>query len=96
MAHAADVQRGKKLFEDPHLGDGTTGKSCKTCHEDGVGLGKDLFKRDHYSIMGQEKSSIEEVVNVCIQYPLGGKPIDPKGKDMQDLVAYIRTLVERK
>ena len=96
LAHAADVQRGKKLFEDPKLGGGTTGKSCATCHEDGVGLGKDLFKRDHYSIMGQEKSSIEGVVNACIEIPLGGKPLDPKGEDMQDLLAYMRTLVEGK
>ena len=96
LAHAADVEKGKKLFEDPTLGGGTTGKSCATCHEDGVGLGKDLFERDHYMIMGQDKKTIEDVVNICIKVPLGGTPIDPKGSDMQDLVAYMRTLVEGK
>lgn len=96
LAHAADAQRGKKLFEDPNLGGGTTGKSCATCHEGGAGLGEDLFTRDKYFIMGKEKSSLEEVVNVCIEIPLGGHAIDPKGEDMQDLVAYMRTLVEGK
>lgn len=93
LAHAADAHRGKKLFEDPKFGGGTTGKSCATCHPNGAGLGADLFKRDHYSIMGMEKSSIEGVVNACIKIPLGGKPIDPKGEDMQDLLAYMRTIV---
>lgn len=95
LALGADVQHGKKLFEDPTLGGGTTGKSCKSCHEGGMGLGKDLFNRKHYSIMGMEKSSIEGVVNACIEIPLGGKPIDPKGKDMQDLLAYMRTIAGR-
>lgn len=96
LAHGADAQRGKKLFEDPRLGGGTTGKSCATCHVDGEGFGKDLFQRNRYSIMGQEKPNIEDVVNLCIKIPLGGKPIDPKGKDMQDLLAYMRTLVSGK
>jgi cytochrome c len=91
-AHAADVERGKKLFEDPKLGGGTTGRSCVTCHKGGARLGKDLFKKDHYTIMGQEKSSIEDVVNVCIENPLGGHSIDPEGKDMQDLIAYMKVL----
>lgn len=91
-AHAADAERGKKLFEDPKLGGGTTGNSCATCHEGGAGLSKDMFHRKSYSIMGMEKPSLEAVVNACIETPLGGHPIAPEGKDMQDLIAYMKVL----
>jgi len=96
LAHAADAERGKKLFEDPKLGGGTTGKSCATCHEGGSGIGDDIFTRDKYYIMGKEKSSLAGVINVCIEYPLGGHAIDPKGNDMQDIIAYMRELKGKK
>ena len=69
-------------------------ESCKSCHDGGMGLGKDLFNRKHYSIMGMEKSSLAEVVNVCITNPMGGEAIDPEGQDMQDLLAYMKQLTE--
>lgn len=95
LAYAADVDKGKALFESPALGAGTTGKSCNTCHADGKGLGSDLFDRKNLSIMGMEKTNVEEMVNVCIEKPLGGSAIDPQGEEMQDLIAYMKTLVSK-
>lgn len=90
---AANVDKGKALFESPSFGGGTTGKSCMSCHADGEGFGSDLFEREDYTIMGMEKKTLAEVVNVCIETPLGGKAIDPQGEEMQDVVAYMKTLV---
>ena len=93
LAYAASEDKGKALFENPALGGGTTGKSCMTCHEGGQGLGNDLFERTEFTIMGKKKMSLEEVINVCIENPLGGKAIDPQGEEMIDLMAYMKTLV---
>lgn len=93
LSYAADADKGKTLFESPTLGGGTTGKSCLSCHEGGKGLGEDLFERQEFTIMGMDKKSLADVVNVCIEHPLGGKAIDPQGEEMQDLIAYLKTLV---
>lgn len=95
LAYAADADKGKALFESPTLGGGTTGKSCSSCHPDGKGLGGDLFDRKKLAIMDMDKDSVEEVVNVCIENPLGGTAIDPQGEEMQDLIAYLKTLVSK-
>lgn len=95
LAYAANIDKGKALFESPALGGGTTGKSCNTCHADGKSLGGDLFDRKKLTIMGMEKNNVEEMVNVCIEKPLGGVAIDPQGEEMQDLIAYMKTLVSK-
>ena len=95
MAYAASGDKGKALFESPRFGGGTTGKSCNTCHADGKGLGSDLFERKQFTIMKMEKKTLAEVVNVCIENPLGGKAIDPQGQEMQDMIAYLKTLVAK-
>jgi len=96
LAYGANVEKGKALFESPNLGNGTTGKSCVTCHSGGKNLGKDLFERKHLTIMGMEKENIAAVINTCIEKPLGGTAIDPQGEEMQDLIAYMKTLVAKK
>ncbi|MBA3007386.1 MAG: hypothetical protein KKB91_07955 [Proteobacteria bacterium] len=93
LAYAVNVEKGKALFESPDLGGGTTGKSCSTCHEGGKNLGSDLFARKQITIMKMDKKSLEEVINICIEKPLGGIAIDSQGQDMKDLIAYIQTLV---
>lgn len=92
LAYAANADKGKALFESPTLGGGTTGKTCATCHPGGAKLGADLFTRKQFTIMGMGKKSLAEVINVCIERPLGGKAIDPDGQEMQDLIAYMKTL----
>ncbi len=93
LAYAASIEKGKTLFESPSLGGGTTGKSCSTCHEGGKKLGSDLFERKQFTIMKKDKKSLAEVVNICIEKPLGGTAIDTEGQDMKDLIAYMKTLV---
>jgi hypothetical protein len=93
LAQAANVDKGKALFESPNLGGGTTGKSCASCHEGGEGLGSDLFERKGINFAGKGTMSVVEVINTCIENALGGKAIDPKGEEMQDLTAYMKKLV---
>jgi cytochrome c len=42
--------------------------------------------------MGMAMSSLEEVVNTCIEKPLKGKALDTNSQEMQDVVAYIKSL----
>ena len=95
LAYAASVDKGKALFESPSLGGGTTGKSCSTCHEGGENLGSDLFDRKQFTIMEMDKKTLGEVINVCIEKPLGGVAIDTQGQEMEDLIAYMKTLVTK-
>jgi len=78
---AEDVGKGKVLFSDPKLGGATAGVSCNSCHPDGKGLEKAGDRKD-----------LKAFVNSCIQNALKGKAIDPKSKEMDDIVAYIKTL----
>lgn len=92
---AGDVEKGKALFNNPKLGSGTSGKTCNSCHPDGEGLeqtpGKKTFKTP-----GGVHKTIEEAVNVCIKMTLKGKAIDPKSADMANIVAYIKSLKDKK
>ena len=80
-----DVAKGKVLFNDPEFAGGTSGKSCNSCHPDGKGLEKAGTKKE---------KSLEEAVNMCIENALEGKAIDTKSQDMEDIVAYIKSLAE--
>lgn len=91
FSFAADVEKGKALFNDPKLGGATSGKSCNSCHPDGKGLEKASDKTE-FEIMGKKQKGLEEAVNFCIENALKGKAIDPKGSDMANIVAYIKSL----
>jgi len=88
---AGNVAKGKALFNDPKFGNGTSGKSCNSCHPNGKGLEKAGDKKE-FNIMGMKQNSLEEAVNFCIENPLKGKAIDTKSKQMKDIVAYIKSL----
>lgn len=94
-AWAANTKKGEASFKDPSFAGGTKGKSCWTCHANGEGLGEDLFKDKEYTIMGMEKKTLADVVNVCIEKPLGGKAIDTEGEDMKNILAYMEELVKK-
>lgn len=91
IAHAGDVKRGKKLFNDPRLG--TNNKSCNTCHPGGKGIDG---SKDKFVIMGRELGSIEDAVNFCIEFALKGKALDKNSEEMKDIAAYLRTLGGKK
>lgn len=90
-AFAADMEKGKALFNDPKLGGGTSGKSCGSCHPDGKGLENAADKKE-FNIMGKKQKGLEGAVNFCIENAMKGKAIDPKGADMANIVAYIKSL----
>jgi cytochrome c2 len=78
---AGDPARGKILFNDPKLGNGTAGVSCNTCHPNGKGLEKAGDRKD-----------LAEFINRCLVNANKGKPLDLKSADMADLIAYIKSL----
>ena len=82
---AGDVGKGRALFNDPKLGGATAGVSCNSCHPDGKGLEKAGDRKD-----------LKAFVNSCIENALKGKAIDPKSKEMDDMVVYIRSLKGKK
>jgi len=87
FAFAEDIAKGKALFNDVKFGGGTAGKSCNSCHKDGSGI--DSSKKE---FMGGKAKNLEEAVNMCITMMLKGKAIDPKGADMANIVAYVKSL----
>jgi cytochrome c len=78
------VERGKELFTSARLG--TNGKSCATCHPNGSKLEETASYDD---------GELIKVINQCIKESLAGKPPAAKSADMQALVAYIRSVVNR-
>ncbi len=91
FAFAADVARGKALFNDVKFAGGTAGKSCNSCHPNGKGLENSGEKRE-FSIMGKKQMGLEEAVNFCIVNANKGKAIEPKSEQMKNIVAYIKSL----
>lgn len=99
FAAGADVAKGKALFNDPKFGNGTSGKSCATCHQpdakdEKMSLRKAGSKKE-FTIMGKQSKTLEEVVNICIEGPLKGKAIDTKSADMENIVGYIKSLKKK-
>lgn len=92
IALGADLANGRRLYRDPTLGGGTTGKCCFTCHEQGRDLGADLAQRSGFEVMGIAMQGVAEVVNFCIEVALRGQEIDPQGKEMADLTTYLAWL----
>jgi cytochrome c len=88
---AGSAAGGKKLFNDPGLAGSTNARSCNTCHADGQGL-ENAGTKEYTTLMGMKATSLEDVVNICIAGPLNGRPLAINSQDMQDIVAYIKSL----
>jgi cytochrome c553 len=86
---AGDAAKGKALFNDAKFAGGS--KACNECHPNGRGLEKAGDKKE-FKIMGGTQKSLEEAVNTCIVGANKGKAIDAKSQQMQDMVAYIKSL----
>ena len=88
---AGDVEKGKALFNDPTLG--TNGSTCGTCHPGGKGLEKSgAADKKEWTTPGGVEKSLEDAINMCITMALKGKALDKNSQEMQDLVAYIKSL----
>lgn len=88
---AGDAEKGKTLFNDPKLADGTTGKSCGSCHPDGKGLENSADKKE-WKIMGKRYKNLEGAINYDVEKALHGKALDPKSQEMADIIEYIKSL----
>ena len=86
-----DMEKGKTLFNDNNLGNGTAGKSCNSCHPRGQGL-EAAGEKTEFNIMGKKQNRLGEAVNFCIVNALKGTAIDADGQDMKDIVTYIKSL----
>ena len=95
-SYAADLVNGKALYENPKLGGGTSGKTCKTCHEDGRDLSRDLLTKKEFRVMRIPMKNLAEVVNFCIEVTLRGEGIAPDSKEMTDLIHYLDYLANKK
>lgn len=92
-AAAADSQRGGRLFASPELGGGTSGKTCLTCHEGARDFEPATMTRERYEVMDIPMANLPEVINFCIEVTLRGEGLDPQGRDMSDLIAYLRIFI---
>ena len=81
---AGDATRGKALFDDPDFAGGTAGRSCSSCHPGAKGAAK-----------GVDKGNLRQTINACIVKALQGKAIDPASSEMDDIVAYLKSMKER-
>jgi len=86
---AGDAAKGKSLFNDAKFAGGS--KACNECHANGKGVEKAGDKKE-FKLMGKAQKSLEEAVNVCIVGANKGKAIDVASQQMQDLVAYVKSL----
>ena len=86
---AGDAAKGKVFFNDAKFAGGS--KSCNECHPNGKGLDKAGDKKE-FTIMGKTQKSLEEAINFCIVGANKGKAIDVKSQQMQDMVAFIKSL----
>ncbi|MEW6500376.1 MAG: hypothetical protein ACOY8P_07100 [Thermodesulfobacteriota bacterium] len=96
IAMGADLANGRRLYRDPSLGGGTSGKCCLTCHEQGRDLGADLDQRRTFTVMENPVGDLAGAVNFCIEVALRGQEIDPQGQEMADLTSYLAWLGKNK
>jgi cytochrome c len=88
---AGNVEKGKALFDNPKAFAGTAGKSCATCHPDGKGL-RGTAEENKWTTPAGPAITLEMAINLCIVNANKGRAIDPKSQEMQDLIAYIKSL----
>ena len=94
---AGNVEKGKALFNDAKAFGAPGEKSCNSCHPDGKGLEKAGMRgKKEWKNPGGTWLNLEDANNVCIMMANKGKTIDPRSKEMKDLVAYIKSLAKKK
>ena len=92
LSIAGDAERGKALFSDPSFGNGTNGKTCLTCHEEGLDLDMNLMEKRDFEVMGVRVKDPADAVNFCIEVTLRGEGLDPQHKDMRDMLSWLTIL----
>ena len=89
----AAIVRGEKLFRSDKLS--TNGRACSNCHAEASTFGPNFTKPCPHPAMnsqarfGVPKLHLDEVVQVCLQGPLRGTPLEWGSPEQADLVAYL-------
>ena len=86
-----NAERGKVLFNDTSLGNGSAQMSCTSCHPKGRGL-EGSAEKTSFKVMGKNRGTLEDTVNFCIETALKGEALPLESQDMKDIVAYIKSL----
>src|SRR5574343_1500797 len=92
-ADPASIARGEQLFRSDKLS--TNGRSCSSCHSDASTFGPNFSKPYPHPAMnsqarfGVPKLHLDEVVQVCLEGPLRGTPLEWGSPEQADLVAYL-------
>ena len=81
LALEGNIERGKKLFSDPKLGESTKNLACINCHTE-----KDTFK----SV--PEGKELNYLINICIAEHMEGVGLLHESQEMKDLKSYIISL----
>ncbi|MBF0553179.1 MAG: cytochrome C [Nitrospirae bacterium] len=87
VLYAENIENGEKLFKDTKLGGSASGKSCNSCHPAGKGIDSAKFAANN---------SPEDAVNKCIVGALKGKVLPKDSPEMKDMVAYMKSLGNKK
>jgi cytochrome c len=91
-----DVKRGKVLFNNPKLSGSSFGVSCNTCHPGGKGLeNSGAADKTSWNSCSGEQNSLEDSINTCILTANKGQPLDMKSREMNDLIAYIKSMAKK-
>jgi cytochrome c peroxidase len=80
-AEEPSVELGRKLFNNPGLGNSKNSISCNTCHQDGEGMQN-----------AGQKPNLAAIINQCIVGPLKGDGISENTPAMASLKMYIISL----
>ena len=91
-ADPALVTRGKRLWNDPSLGN--SGLSCSSCHAGNASLNPGFAKPYPHPVQmpkqmaGVEQVHADEMVQFCMVVPMQAKPLPWGSRDLAALTAY--------
>jgi cytochrome c len=99
-----NVENGLALFVKTDLG--TTGKSCESCHPNGGKEGMEMEGMTTKPLTGvadkypgvfamidpEKEVTLAQVVNFCLENPVGAEPWPEDSQEMKDMLAYLESL----
>jgi thiosulfate dehydrogenase len=80
------VDHGRDLWHGSLASMSTNGLACGNCHPDAAASNPHTFPKFQADL--GHVIALREMINWCIQFPQGGKALDPEGDDMVAMEAY--------
>ena len=92
LAYATgSAENGMILFNNPKLSGSMNDKSCNSCHPGGQGLAG-ITEDPQWASAANADDKLATVINQCITKALGGNDLSRDSEEMQDMIAYIKSL----